>query len=90
MLATSSKMTAFEMASKFKWASVTVIFNFGTAYKGHVTVEGQTRIVNVEGSSGSAVWVGPVALAFDTVVYVDSIGEEGAKVSVRRDYQEAA
>jgi hypothetical protein len=83
------KMTAFEMASKFKWAKVQVIFNFGTGYNGHVAVEGQTRIVSIEGSSGSAVWVGPVALSFDTIVYVDPIGEEGATVRVDR-YQEAA
>lgn len=85
-----NKMTAFEMASKYKWANVTVTFNYGQDYRGHVTVEGQTRIVNNESSVGSAVWVGPVALAFDTVVCVEAIGEEGAKVNVHRVYQEAA
>jgi|688.fasta_scaffold06007_27 hypothetical protein len=81
-------MTALEMGSRYKWAALTVTFNFGTEYHGHVTVEGQTRIVRNETSVGSAVWVGPVCLTFDTIVCVEPIGLEGAKVSVHRTYQE--
>lgn len=82
-------MTAFEMATKFKWACLTVNFNFVENYCGHVTVDGQTRIVH--GASGSAVWVGPVALTFDTVVFVsETIGSEGAKVNVHRVYQQVS
>jgi hypothetical protein len=83
-------MTALEMASKFKWAALTVTFNFGTGYQGHVSVEGQTRIVQHETSAGSSVWVGPVCLTFDTVVVVEPVGQEGAKVSVHQIYQKNA
>jgi hypothetical protein len=78
-------MTAFEMASKFKWVNLTVYFN-----KGHVTVEGQTKIIG-QNEPGESVWVGPVCLTFDTVVNVDTtIGQEGAKVKVHYSYKEAA
>lgn len=73
------KMTALEMAMKFNWACLTVNFGFG-----HVTVEGQTRIVQTPSAVGNAVWVGCVALAFNTVVTVSETVGSGAKVGVYR------
>lgn len=82
-------MSAFEMANQFKWVNLTVNFNFGNDYGGHVTVEGQTRIIG-NGEQGSAVWVGQLALSFDTMVCVEPVGSEGAKANVHRLYQKAA
>jgi hypothetical protein len=81
------KMTALEMATNFKWAILTVSFNYGSGYCGHVDAEGRTRIVR--GEIGSAVWVEKVALSFDTIVRVEKIGEEAAKVSVYSNDQKA-
>lgn len=86
-------MTAFEMASKFKWAIITVSFNFvGENYNGHVSTDGQIRVVYKEnGPEISAIWIGSVCLTCDTIVYVEqTIGSEGAKIHVRSSYQNAA
>lgn len=84
----ATTMTALDMANQFKWVSLTVNFNYGTGHGGHVCVEGQTRIIG-EGGSGSAVWVGQVCLDFNTIVYVEPVGSEGAKANVHRIYQRA-
>ena len=85
------KMTALEMATNFKWAILTVNLNYGFGYSGHVDAEGRTRIVHGQAGSsvGSAVWVDRVALSFDTVVCVEKIGEEAAKVTVHSCDQKA-
>jgi hypothetical protein len=76
-------MTALEMAEKFKWVDMTVHF-----CGGHVSIDGATRIVNGDHCS---VWVGKVCLNHDTIVSVrETIGKEGAKVSVYRSFIENA
>jgi|GEM_PF-5760925 len=81
------KMTALEMAQKYGWAKVIVSFAFNNVYCGHVTVEGQTRIIDISGG-GSAVWVGTLALSFNAMVVVSEVAG-GAEVRVHSSYQNA-
>jgi hypothetical protein len=79
-----TEMTAIEMARKYGWAEVTVFLDYGSGYAGHFTVGGRTRII--ENSNADAVWVGNLALKFDTVVSVETVAE-GAVVSVHSLHQ---
>lgn len=75
-------MTALEMAQKYKWANVTVSLDFGSGHCGHITVEGQVRIVE---GYGTTVRVGTLALYHNTIVSVnEEIGSDGARVDVYR------
>ena len=81
------KMTALEMAQKYGWAQVTVSLDYSSGYCGHVIVEGKTRIITAPTDSGSAVWVGNLALKFDTMVCIRGDNGNGAEVSVNSFHQ---
>jgi hypothetical protein len=70
------EITALEMAKKFPWAEVTLLF-----HDGHITVVGKTRIVDKQ-SPGNAVWVNNLCLGFNTLCKVEPVGTEGCNVTV--------